>query len=81
MKKTRGKTRPLVSDKDTIRPEYDFSKAVGGVTAARYAEGTSVVLRDPDVVELFPDSRAANEALRTIARLMCPSPRKRSRAS
>lgn len=81
MKKTRGKARPLVSDKDTMRPEYDFSKALRGVTAARYAEGTNVVLLDPDVAEVFPDYRAANEPLRTIARLMRPSTRKRSRAS
>jgi hypothetical protein len=79
MKKSKKKARPLGPDKDTMRPEYDFSKAVRGVTAARYAEGTNVVLLDPDVAELFPDSRAANEALRTIARLMRTSPRKRPR--
>lgn len=79
MKKSKTKVRVPASDKDTMRAEYDFSKAVRGVTAARYAEGTNVVLLDPDVAELFPDSRAANEALRTIARLMRPSPRKRSR--
>ena len=56
-------------DEDTIRPEYDFSKAVRGVTAARYAQGTNVVLLDPDVAEIFPDTRAVNEALRTFAKL------------
>ena len=80
MKKNKGKVRPIVSEKDTMRPEYDFSKAARGVTAARYAEGTNLVLLDPDVAELFPDSRAANEALRTIARLMRTPPRKRPRA-
>jgi hypothetical protein len=69
MKKSKKKTRPLGSDEDTMRPEYDFSKAVRGVTAARYAEGTNVVLLDPDVAKIFPNSRAVNEALRTIARL------------
>ena len=69
MKKNKGKARPLGSDEDTMRPEYDFSKAVRGVTAARYAEGTNVVLLDPDVAEIFPNARAVNEALRTIARL------------
>lgn len=77
MKKPKRKAHPRGSDKDTMRPEYDFSKAVRGVTAARYAEGTNVVLLDPDVAELFPDSRAANEALRTIARLVRTSSRKR----
>ena len=79
MKKSKEKAHPRGSDKDTMRPECDFSKAIRGVTAARYAEGTNVVLLDPDVAELFPDSRAANEALRTIARLMRTPPRKRPR--
>ncbi len=41
-----------------MRPEYDFSKADRGVTAARYTEGTNVILLDPDVAEIFPDTRA-----------------------
>ena len=69
MKKSKKKPRRLGSDEDTMRPEYDFSKAVRGVTAARYAEGTNVVLLDPDVAEIFPNARAVNEALRTISRL------------
>ena len=65
-----NRTKKKVSaDVDTMRPEYDFSKGVRGVTAARYAQGTNVVLLDPDVAEVFPDSRAVNEALRTFARL------------
>ena len=63
------KTKKAATEADTMRPEYDFSKAVRGVTAARYAQGTNVVLLDPDVAELFPDSRAVNEALRTLTRL------------
>ena len=69
MKKTKKKARQLGSEEDTMRPEYDFSKAVRGVTAKRCAEGTNVVLLDPDVAEIFPNARAVNEALRTIARL------------
>jgi hypothetical protein len=79
MKKSKKKTRPRGSDKDTMRPEYDFSKAVRGVTAARYAEGTNVVLLDPDIAEIFPNARAVNEALRTIARLTRTASRQRSR--
>ena len=81
MKKNKGKTRTRRPDEDTLRPEYDFSKAVRGVTAARYAEGTNVVLLDPDVAEIFPDTRAVNEALRTIARLhrsLSRKPRRRT---
>jgi hypothetical protein len=65
----KNRARPLGSDQDTLRSEYDFSKAVRGVTSARYAEGTNVVLLDPDVAKIFPDARAVNEALRTISRL------------
>jgi hypothetical protein len=53
----------------TMREEYDFSKAIRGVTGARYAEGTNVVRIDPDVAEIFPDAKAVNEALRTFVRL------------
>ncbi len=75
MKKTASKRTPRPDpDGDTMRDEYDFSGAVRGVTAARYREGTNVVLLDPDVQVLFPDSAAVNEALRTFARLVKPRP-------
>ena len=67
--KTNSTKKPQ-ADADTMRPEYDFSKAVRGVTASRYAQGTNVVLLDPDVAQLFPDARAVNEALRTLTRLV-----------
>ena len=67
MKTNKAKKRS--ADADTMRPDNDFSKAVRGVTAVRYAQGTNVVLLDPDVAEFFPDSQAVNEALRTFARL------------
>lgn len=54
-------------DEDTMRAEYDFSGAVRGKTAARYAEGSNVVLIDPDVLDVFPDANAVNEALRALA--------------
>ena len=36
-------------DLDTMRAEYDFSKGVRGKHAAKYAEGTNVVVLEPDV--------------------------------
>ena len=36
-------------DIDTMRSEYDFSKAVRGVTAARYAQGANIVVVDLDL--------------------------------
>jgi hypothetical protein len=50
-----------------MRPEYDFSKAVRGVTAARYAQGANIVVIDPEVLDVFPDGATVNEALRALA--------------
>ena len=55
------------NDRDTMRPEYDFSSAVRGATAARHAQGTNVVVIDPEVLDVFPDGSAVNEALRALA--------------
>ncbi len=56
-----------VTDRDTMRPEYDFSGAVRGVTAARYGEGANVVVIYPEVLDVFPDGDTVNEALRALA--------------
>ena len=58
------------ADEDTMRPEYDFSKAERGATAERYSQGTNVVVLDPDVVRMFPDSAAVNEALRALGEII-----------
>lgn len=50
--------------RDTPQLEYDFSGAVRGATTARYAEGTNVVVLDPELRGLFPTSEAVNDALR-----------------
>ena len=65
-------------DRDTMRREYDFSKAVRGVTAARYAEGANVVVVDPEVLDVFPDGTAVNEALRALAPMIRKQRRRRS---
>jgi hypothetical protein len=39
---------------------------VRGKYAKRYAEGTNVVLIDPDLVKSFPTSESVNKALRSI---------------
>lgn len=51
-----------------IRDEYDFSNGVRGKYAGRFAEGSNVIVLDPDVAEVFGDGRAVNEALRLLAR-------------
>ncbi len=56
-------------DEDML-PEYDFSGAERGKYAKQYAEGTNIVLLDPDVAKVFPDSEAVNQALRAIAQII-----------
>ena len=50
-------------------PDYDFSNGVRGKYAARYEEGTNIVVLSPDLAEVFPDSESVNEALRTLVRI------------
>jgi len=50
--------------------EYDFSRGVVGKYTKQYAEGTNIVLLDPDVAKVFPDSEAVNQALRAIAQII-----------
>ena len=52
-----------------MRPEYDFSKGVRGKHAARYAEGTNVVVLDPDVAAEFRTAEEVNETLRAVAEI------------
>jgi len=50
-----------------MRAEYDFSDGVRGKYAKRYAEGSNVVVLDPDVAEHFKTSEDVNRALRELA--------------
>ncbi len=76
--KKKASTPSRVSDRDTMRPEYDFSNAVRGVTAARYAEGANIVMIDPDVLDVFPDGTSVNEALRALAPIVRRQRKRRS---
>jgi hypothetical protein len=49
-----------------MREEYDFSGGVQGKYAARFSEGSTAVVLDPDVAEVFSDAAAVNEALREL---------------
>ncbi|MFQ5753545.1 MAG: hypothetical protein ACE5HI_16265 [bacterium] len=49
-----------------MKDEYDFSKGIRGKYAKQYAEGTNVILLDPDVAKVFPTSESVNKALREI---------------
>jgi hypothetical protein len=73
MKKASKSAKPArrkvaAADGDSLRPEYDFSGAVRGKYAGRFAAGESVrvVVLAPDVAEAFPSARAVNAALRRV---------------
>jgi hypothetical protein len=50
--------------------EYDFSQGVRGKYAKRYAEGTNVVVIDPDLAEYFPDQDSVNASLRGLVEII-----------
>ena len=59
-----------MNSEDTLRPEYSpelIKSGVRGKYAARYREGTNIVLVDPDLHKLFPSAEAVNGALRKFA--------------
>ena len=55
------------SDDDRLRDEYPpelIRSGVRGKYAEKYREGTNIVLIDPDLHKVFPNSEAVNNALR-----------------
>jgi hypothetical protein len=55
---------------DQLRPEYDLSKLKGGVRGKYYREattGTNLVLIEPELADVFPNSESVNRALRLLA--------------
>lgn len=58
-----GKPMKKTPDSD-MRDEYDFSAGVRGKYAQRYAEGTNVVVLDPDVAAKVKSSDEVNRILR-----------------
>lgn len=56
-----------------MRDEYDFPQGERGKYARRYAQGTNVVVLDPDVAKVFSNSRSVNASLRKIIRERTPA--------
>lgn len=66
--------------KDGLRPEYDLTKLKGGVRGKYYKQamaGTNLVLVDPELAKVFPDSASVNQALR----ILCDAAGKSTQAS
>ena len=60
-----------------MRNEYDFSIGVRGKYAKRFATGSNIVVLDPDVARLYPDSKTVNDTLRALARI---APQRKTKA-
>jgi hypothetical protein len=64
------KKESAAKNRDDLRQEYDLSELTGGVRGKYYRRataGTNLVLIDPDLTKMFPDSEAVNRALRVLA--------------
>ena len=58
------------TDSDTqMRAEYDIRGGVRGKHYERYQQGTNVVVLEPDIAAVFPDSASVNQALRLLIRV------------
>ncbi len=66
---------------EEMRDHYDFSGGIRGKYARRYAEGTNVVVLDPDVANEFPSREVVNETLRAVAKIVHIKERRRDRAN
>ncbi len=79
MKKQLAKT-----NRDALRKEYDLSVLKGGVRGKYYQRAkasTNLVLIEPDLINLFPDSESVNRALRLLAEIAkMTTPKRRSRS-
>ena len=60
-----------MNNADTLRLEYSgdlIKSGIRGKYASRCKEGTNVVVIDPDLLKIFPDSESVNRALRQYAK-------------
>lgn len=63
------KKAPVAKPSDDLRPEYDLSQLKGLVRGKYYREaiaGTNLILIEPELARVFPDSESVNRALRLL---------------
>jgi hypothetical protein len=68
---------------DDLRPEYDLATLRGGVRGKYYKQasaGTNLVLLEPDLARVFPDSSSVNRALRLLQEVAVKSSRRTRRS-
>lgn len=72
------KNTPIIDeDQDDLRPEYrfDYTKARPNRFAESAKAGSSVVILEPDIAQIFTSSEAVNNVLRALIKTM-PSVKK-----
>jgi mannose/fructose/N-acetylgalactosamine-specific phosphotransferase system component IID len=52
-----------------MKKEYDFSKGKKGKYYKKYHAGNNIILLEPELQKLFPDSEKVNEALKKLLEL------------
>jgi hypothetical protein len=68
---------------DSLRPEYkrsDFKELVRGKYVEQLRASSNVVVVDPEVADLFPNSAAVNAALRSLAEIAKRAGSRRNRS-
>ena len=60
------KKNSKVSGSDELLKEYGFRGGVRGKYSKRYAAGNNIIVIDPDLAQVFPDSLSVNRALRQL---------------
>jgi hypothetical protein len=61
--------KPVNNTDPEMLDEYDFRRGRRGRYAARYAQGTNIILLDPDVAAHFTGSAQVNAALREFLKI------------
>lgn len=64
------KKAPSKATDSEMQAEYDFTGGARGKYAWRYAQGTNVVLLEPDVAKVFPNAETVNNSLRAFAKII-----------
>ncbi len=57
---------------DTLRAQYRAADFPGGLTRGKYtakAASSNLVVLDPEIAAVFPDSESVNDALRALLRV------------
>ena len=67
------KTKPSKPTRNGMREEHEFSQGERGKYARRFAQGTNVVVLDPDVAKKFPNAKSVNASLRKLIRRETPA--------